>query len=128
MADSGLLDQLCYVRMVIARLWEGYQKAYSEFDERLGVWTRKLDGWRESITKTQENELESPMPWLHPFKLAAEELKPLEEELATAVKQGETGQRDLSRLHEVLERHQLRLPLTAPDMNPRFQPWGMKEQ
>ena len=54
------------------------------------------------------------MPWLHPFRLAREELVALQDEIAEAVARGETRNRHPERLGEVLAEHGLALPLPLP--------------
>ena len=66
------------------------------------------------------------MPWLHPFKLAGEELEPLEAELEAAVLGGETRTADPGRLESVLARHGLELPLPSADVEPAFPPGGVR--
>ena len=124
--DSTLLDQLCCLRVVMTRLSEGYAAALGRFEERLEEKTEMPGGWRESVTRKLPGEFESPMPWLHPFKLAREELHPLEEEWEAALARGETEARDSARLQEVLDRHELQLPLPSPDIEPKFRPGAVR--
>lgn len=119
-ADSPLLDQVCLVHVIVARLSEGYRKALADFEERLNARITMLEGWRQSVTKKTAGELESPMPWLHPFRVAAEELRPLQEELEAAVMKGETEEKDLGKLREVMDRHQLQWPLPSHVGQPRY--------
>ena len=127
-AESPLLDQLCLLRVVVARLYEGYATALSKFEEALEQKTRMRGGWRKSILHKVTSEFESPMPWLHPFKLAVEELDPLREEIEAAVARGETRERDPGRLQEVLAKHGLVLPLPSPFAQPRFPPGNLRVQ
>ena len=124
--DSPLLDQLCCVRVVMSGLSEGYAEALRRFEEGIQEKTEMPGGWRKSVTRKLPGEFESPMPWLHPFKLAREELEPLEEEMEAALASGETELRDFGRLREVLERHQLALPLPSPHLEPRFRPGAVR--
>jgi hypothetical protein len=66
------------------------------------------------------------MPWLHPFKLAREELKPLVEEWESAIGRGETEARDPHRLREVLDGHELQLPLPSPHFEPKWRPGAIR--
>jgi hypothetical protein len=118
---SPLLDQLCCLRLIMTRLAEGHEVALNAFDETLGDKIKKRTGWRKSVLHKLSGEYESPMPWMHPFKLAREELQPLEERLEAAVGRGETEELDLSELQRVLERHHLELPLPSP-----FPPGGVR--
>ena len=61
-AESPLLDQLCLLRVVLARLSEGYATALSKFEETLEQKTRMRGGWRKSILYKVTSEFESPMP------------------------------------------------------------------
>jgi hypothetical protein len=124
--DSPLLDQLCCLRVVMTRLSEGYAEALRRFEEGIEAKTEMPGGWRQSVTRKLPGEFESPMPWLHPFKLAREELQPLEEELEAALASGETEARDQGRLREVLERHELQLPLPSPYIEPKFRPGAVR--
>jgi hypothetical protein len=83
-------------------------------------------GWRKSVTRKLPGEFESPMPWLHPFKLAREDLARLEKELEEALAGGETEARSPGRLREVLERHDLQLPLPSPHFEPKFRPGAIR--
>lgn len=123
--DSPLLDQVCLLRLIIAQLSGGYAKALTDFEEKLGTRVRMLDGWRQSKIK-KASEFESPMPWLHPFKLAAEELQRLQEELEAAVMKGETEEKDLGRLREVMDKYQLQLPLPSHLIRPRYLPRSVR--
>jgi hypothetical protein len=122
LAEGPLLDQLCCLRVVRARLAEGYKRALADFEERLERRSQMSEGWRKSTARKVTGEYESPMPWLHPFRLADEELEPLERELQEAVAAGETAPRDPERLLQVLESHELELPLPTPLLEPRFRP------
>ena len=126
MGESPLLDQRCCLWVVMTRLAEGYATALARFEEGLEAKTRMPGGWRKSVTRKLPGEFESPMPWLHPFKLAREDLRPLEEELEAALARGETATRDLGRLREVLERHELQLPLPSPHIEPKFRPGAVR--
>ena len=123
---SPLVDQLCCLRLIMTRLAEGHQLALNAFDESLGDKVKKRTGWRKSVILKLSGEYESPMPWMHPFKLAREELQPLEERLEAAVDRGETEELDLSELQRVLERHHLELPLPSPFPPPPFPPGGVR--
>jgi len=120
--DSSLLDQLCWLCLIRTRLSEGYKKALNTYKEKLEERTMMIGGWRKSPTMKAASEYESPMPWLHPFKLAGEELQPLEDELKAAVAEGETDEMDLVRLQEVLAKHKLWLPLPSPSLKPKYTP------
>lgn len=122
LGESPLLDQLCFLRVVRTRLAEGYARALADFEERLERRSQMRQGWRKSTVRKVAGEYESPMPWLHPFRLANEDLEPLEQELQAAVGAGETAPRGPERLLEVLERHDLGLPLPTPIFQPRFRP------
>ena len=124
--NSPLLDQLCCLRLIMTRLAEGHEVALKAFDETLGEKVKKRTGWRKSVIRKLSGEYESPMPWMHPFKLAREELQPLEERLEAAVGRGETEELDLSELQRVLERHHLELPLPSPFPPPPFPPGGVR--
>jgi hypothetical protein len=124
--DSPLLDQLCSVHLIMTRLSEGYERALAEFEERLEERTASPEGWRKSLTSKTLEELESPMPWLHPFKLAKEELKPLSEALETAVLGGETEEKELGMLQEVMGKYRLQFPLPSHIMKPRYPPRGVR--
>jgi hypothetical protein len=124
--DSPLLDQLCCVHLIMTRLSESYEKSLTEFEERLEARTTLLEGWRKSLTTKEMEEFESPMPWLHPFKLAAEELKPLSEALETAVMKGETEEKDLGKLQEVMGKYKLQFPLPSHIMKPRYPPRSVR--
>ena len=121
-AESPLLDQLCLLRVVMARLSEGYARALSDFEAMLEQRTRMRPGWRKSLAHKVSGEYESPMPWLHPFRLAREELDPMRNELETAVARGETRERQPERLEEVLAKHELALPLPSPLVQPKYLP------
>lgn len=120
--DSSLLDQLCWVRLIRTRLSEGYKKTLNTYKEKLKGRTGMMGGWRKSPTMKATSEYESPMPWLHPFKLAGEELQPLEDELKAAVVEGETYEKDLGKLQEVLDKYKLQLPLPSPSLKPKYTP------
>jgi len=122
-----LLDQLCCVRLVMSRLQEGYTRALADFEERLDRRAAMGEGWRRSTARKVKGEYESPMPWLHPFRLAREDLEPLEAELQRAVVEGSRNGPDPARLGEVLARHGLGLPLPSPLMGPRFPPGAKPE-
>ncbi len=124
--DSPLLDQLCCVHLIITRLSEGYERALTEFEGRLEARTTLLEGWRKSLTTKEMEEFESPMPWLHPFKLATEELKPLSDALETAVMRGETEEKDLGKLQEVMGKYKLQFPLPSHIMKPRYPPRSVR--
>lgn len=124
--DSPLLDQLCLLHLIIAQLSEGYTKALADFEEKLGGRTKMLEGWRQSKIKKVAAEFESPMPWLHPFKLAAEELQLLQEELEAAVMKGETEEKGLGKLREVMDKYQLQLPLPSHLIQPRYLPRSVR--
>ena len=125
-ADSPLLDELCCVRVVAKRLAEGYATALGDFDQKVDERTRMRVGWRKSATVKRPGEYESPMPWLHPFKLAGEELERLEAELEAAVLGGETRAASPSPLESVLAGHGLELPLPSADLGPAFPPGGVR--
>jgi hypothetical protein len=124
--DSPLLDQLCCLRVVMTRLSEGYAAALRRFEEGLAAKTEMPGGWRKSVTRKLPGEFESPMPWLHPFKLAREDLRPLEEEWEAALARGETEARNPTKLQQVLDSHELRLPLPSPDIEPKFRPGAVR--
>jgi hypothetical protein len=124
--NSSLLDQLCCLRLIMTRLAEGHEVALNAFDQALGDKLKQRTGWRKSVIRKLSGEYESPMPWMHPFKLAREELQPLEERLEAAVGRGETEELDLSELQRVLERHHLELPLPSPFLPPPFPPGGVR--
>ena len=124
--DSPLLDQLCCLRVVMTRLSEGYAGALRRFEEGLAAKTEMRGSWRESVTLKRPGEFESPMPWLHPFKLARGDLEPLEEEWQAALARGETEAGDPARLQEVLDRHELPLPLPSPDFEPKWRPGAIR--
>jgi hypothetical protein len=119
-AESPLLDQLSLLRVVMARLSEGYARALSDFEAMLEQRTRMRPGWRKSAAHKVSGEYESPMPWLHPFRLAREDLDPLRNELETALARGEIRERQPERLQEVLAKHELALPLPSPLVPPKF--------
>jgi hypothetical protein len=124
--DSPLLDQLCCLRVVVARLREGYTAALARFEAGLEAKSEMRGGWRASVIRKLPGEFESPMPWLHPFKLAREDLEPLEKELEAALASGKTELRDFGRLREVLERYELKLPLPSPRVEPKFRPGAVR--
>lgn len=124
--DSPLLDQLCLLRVVMKMLAEGQEQALTDFETTLEGKMKMRGGWRKSIIRKVPGEYESPMPWLHPFKLAREELQPLEQELEAAVAKGETEERDWASIQQVLEKHRLELPLSEPPLAPEFQPGGVR--
>jgi len=125
-AASPLLDQLCQMRVVTAGLAEGYATALSTFEAALEQRTRMRPGWRKARGRKTSSEYESPVPWLHPFRLAGEELAPLRGELETAVAAGETRERHPEQLREVLAKHELALPLPSPLVQPRYLPGGLR--
>jgi hypothetical protein len=110
----------------MTRLSEGYRAALTRFQAELEAKTERRESWRASVTRKLPDEFESPMPWLHPFKLAREGLQPLAEELEAAIERGETEARDPGRLGEVLERHELSLPLPSPHFEPKFRPGAVR--
>jgi len=120
--DSPLLDQLCWVRLVRTRLSDNYAMALSTYREGLAGRVNMPGGWRKSRTIKSRGEFESPMPWLHPYKLAGEALQPLEEELHRSVTSGQTAERDISRLLQVLEEHDIRFPISPSQLSPKFPP------
>ncbi len=126
--DSPLLDQLCYVHLIITRLSEGYSKALAGFEGKLDSQLSALESWRDSFSIKMDGEYESPMPWLHPLKLAGSELKPLEEELEADVLKGETQERDLKKLYKTMDQYQLRLPLPGDFLRQRNLPRGHMEK
>ena len=83
-------------------------------------------GWRASRTIKAPGEFESPMPWMHPCKLAGDALRSLEYELDEAVSSGETQAIDMARLGEVLDRYGLRLPLSSAPSPPKFPPRSLR--
>jgi hypothetical protein len=121
-AESPLLDQLCLLRVVMVRLSEGYARSLGEFEARLERRIGMRPGWRKSLARKVSGEYESPMPWLHPFRLAREALEAVQEELEAAVAAGETRERKPERLRQVLAEHGLALPLPSPHVAPRFLP------
>jgi hypothetical protein len=121
-AESPLLDQLCLLRVVIARLSAGYARALSDFEAKLEQRVRMRPGWRKSLARKVAGEFESPMPWLHPFRLARESLSSVQDELEAAVAAGETRERQTERLRDVLAENGLALPLPSPHVAPRFLP------
>jgi hypothetical protein len=121
-AESPLLDQLCLLRVVMARLSAGYARALADFEATLDQRIRMRPGWRKSLARKVAGEYESPMPWLHPFRLAREALSSVQDELEAAVAAGETRERHPERLRDVLAEHGLALPLTSPHVAPRFLP------
>lgn len=125
-ADSPLLDQLCWVRLVRTRLLDNYTIALSASKEKLKERIDMPGGWRESRTVKTASEFESPMPWLHPFKLAAEELKSFEEGLNAAVSSGETEEKDATMLQEVLDKYDIRFPITSSHLSPKFPPRSLR--
>ena len=78
--------------------------------------------WRKSLARKVADEYESPVPWLHPFRLARETLSSVQDELEAAVAAGETRERHPERLRDVLAKHGLALPLPSPHVAPRFLP------
>jgi hypothetical protein len=126
MVDSPLLDQLCCLRVVMARLSEGYTAALHRFTEGLAAKAEMPGGWRKSVTRKLPGEFESPMPWVHPFKLARGDLEPLEQAWEEALARGETEARDPGWLQGVLDRHELELPLGSPHIGPRFRPGAVR--
>lgn len=120
--DSPLLDQLCWVRLIQTRLAGAFSKVLSNYKERLEGRTSMVGGWRKSPTTKAPSEFESPMPWLHPYKLAGEALQPLTEALETAVSSGETAALDLKLLEDVCNRYDIQLPLSPLPLKPSFPP------
>jgi hypothetical protein len=125
-AEGPLLDQLCLLRVVMARLSEGYARSLRDFEAMLEQRIGMRPGWRKSLARKVAGEYESPMPWLHPFRLAREALDPLRNELETAVAKGESRERHPERLREVLAEHGLALPLPSPLVPPRFPPGNVQ--
>ena len=125
-SDSPMLDQLCWVRLIRVRLAEAFSVALSNYKERLKGRTSMPGGWRKSPTTKTPSEFESPMPWLHPYKLAGEALRPLEEALETAVTSGETAIQDLSILENVCRQYDIQLPLSSQTSNPSFPPRSLR--
>jgi hypothetical protein len=125
-ADGPLLDQICCLRVVLARLSQGYATALARFEERLEARASMTGGWRDSVTRKLPDEYESPMPWLHPFKLARDELTLLERQLEASLADGSTTDTGFATFREVLDRHGLELPLPSPIMEPRFRPGAAK--
>jgi len=121
-ADSPLLDQVCWVRLIGTRLREAFTEVLSAYKAKLRSRIDMPGGWRKSTTTKSSGEFESPMPWLHPFKLAADDLQSLEEELTSAASAGETGEKELKRLQEVLLEHHLQLPLQPVSLKPDYTP------
>ena len=105
---------------------EGYARALRDFEAMLEQRIGMRPGWRKSLSRKVAGEYESPMPWLHPFRLAREALDPVQEELEAAVAAGETRERHPERLREVLAKHGLALPLPSPRMAPRFLPGNLR--
>jgi hypothetical protein len=124
--DGQLLDQLCCLRVVLTRLSQGYALALARFEEGLEAKASMSGGWRNSVTRKTADEYESPMPWLHPFKLARDELEPLERRLQEALASGEPAATDPGLLREVLDKYDLKLPLSSPIMEPKFGPGAKK--
>jgi hypothetical protein len=122
MADSPLLDQLCWVLLIEIRLKENFSKVLSTYTERLKSRIDMPDGWRKSTTIKSYSELESPMPWLHPFKLAADDIQSLEEELVSAVSARETAEKDLKILQEIFDQYNLQFPLQPISLKPEYLP------
>jgi hypothetical protein len=124
--ESPLLDQLCCLRVVMTELAEGQEQALTEFETTLERRMKMRGGWRKSVIRKVTGEYESPMPWMHPFKLAREGLQPLEQDWEAAIAKGETGERDWASIQQVLEEHRLELPLSEPPMLPEFMPGGVR--
>lgn len=124
--EGPLLDQLCCLHVITTRLSQGYAAALARFDERLAARSRMKGGWRDSVTRKLPHEYESPMPWLHPFKLAGDELSLLERELETSLAADGSTDADFARVREILARHGLDLPLPSPSVEPRFRPGAAK--
>ena len=122
LSESSLLEQLCCLHVIRARLAEGYQQALTSFQATLEGKASQRVGWRRHSLRKVKGEYESPMPWMHPFKLAGEALQPFAEELETALADGETEERDSGRLEEVLAQYDLELPLPPPFPKPRWGP------
>jgi len=125
-SDGPLLDQLCFVRLLMAMLAEGHKVAVTDFQATLDGKMHMRGGWRKSIMRKVPSEYESHMPWMHPYKLAREDLQPLEAQLAAAVAKGETEEKDWALIEQVLDRHRLDLPLSVPALLPEFQPGGIR--
>jgi hypothetical protein len=125
-SDGPLLDQLCFLRLLMAMLAEGHKQAVTDFQATLDGKMKMRGGWRKSIMRKVPSEYESHMPWMHPYKLAREDLQPLEAELAAAVARGETEEKDWALVQQVLDRHRLELPLAVPPLLPEFQPGGVR--
>lgn len=121
-ADSPLLDQLCWIQLISARLKEHYSTVLSSYEERLKNRIDMPEGWRKLKTIKSPSEFESPMPWLHPFKLTADAIKPLEEELETAVSAGETKEKDLKNLQDLFDKYNLQFPLESLSLKPKYPP------
>jgi len=124
--DSPALDQLCWVRLIRVLLAETLARDLARYTERLESRMSMPGGWRESRTIKSSAEFESPMPWLHPYKLAGEALQPLEEKLETAATSGENQEVDLTKLGKVLEKYDIRLPLAESFYKPKFQPRSLR--
>jgi hypothetical protein len=84
----------------MARLSEGYARALRDFEAMLEQRIGMRPGWRKSLSRKVAGEYESPMPWLHPFRLAREALDPVQDELEAAVAAGETRERHPEQLQE----------------------------
>ena len=124
--ESPLLDQLCWVKLVRSRLSDSYAKVLSAYQEKLAQRTMMPGSWRKSRTIKSPGEFESPMPWLHPFKMAGEALAPLEEELDRAVASGDRSARDMTKLGEVLEEHNIQFPISSQEPAPKFPPRSLR--
>ena len=120
--DSPLLDQLCWIQLINARLKEHYSTVLSSYTERLKNRIDMPGGWRKLRTIKSSGEFESPMPWLHPFKLTADALQPLEEELEPAVSAGETKEKDLKKLQDLFDKYNLQFPLEPLSLKPKYPP------
>lgn len=120
--DGEALEELCCLRVILRGLSEGYDRALARFESRLDERSEMRQGWRKATVRKVSGEYESPMPWLHPFRLAREELEPLEVELREAIARGGASPRALARIEEVLAKHELALPLPDPEVQPRFPP------
>ncbi len=112
--ESPLLDQLCLLRVITTRLAEGYAGALAKFEARLEQRIRMRPGWRRMLRHKSASDHESPMPWLHPLRLAHEALVAMQDQVEQDVSSGETRDAHAEQLAEVLARHGLALPLSGP--------------
>ena len=120
--DGPLLDQICWLRLIMIRLRENFSSALSAYEEGLKDRINKPGGWRKLRTIKLSGEFESPMPWLHPFKLAANGIQSLEEELVSAVSGGETEEKDMKRLQEIFNQYNLQFPIQPVSLKPDYMP------